>query len=112
MVTALEADPQKIFPLPKKSPQRPEMTAEQAKEYLSAVRPHEVDVGDPTLQQALELAKKDSELGSWLARQQEFDEILIEKFSSIRPPEGLREIILVQRYIDFLVVRMRLSVSA
>jgi hypothetical protein len=70
------------------------MTTEQAKEYLSAVRPHGLDAGDPTLQQALELARKDSELGSWLARQQEFDEILIEKFSSIRPPEGLREIIL------------------
>jgi len=70
------------------------MTREQAKEYLSAIRPHGVDVGDPTLQPALELAKKDSELGSWLAQQQEFDEILIEKFSSIRPPEGLREIIL------------------
>jgi hypothetical protein len=70
------------------------MTREQAKEYLSAVRPDGVDAGDPALQQALELAQKDSELGSWLARQQEFDEILIEKFSSIRPPEGLREIIL------------------
>jgi hypothetical protein len=70
------------------------MTREQAKECLSALRPRVVDAGDPTIQLALELAKKDSELGSWLARQQEFDEILIEKFSSIRPPEGLKEIIL------------------
>jgi hypothetical protein len=70
------------------------MTRQQAKEYLSAVRPHGADAGDPTIQQALELAKQDSELGSWLARQQEFDEILIEKFLSIRPPEGLRENIL------------------
>ena len=70
------------------------MTREEAKEYLSAVRPHGADSADPTLQQALELAKKDSELGSWFARQQELDHILIEKFSSIRPPEGLREHIL------------------
>lgn len=70
------------------------MTREQAKEYLSAVRPHSVDAADPILQPAIELAKKDSELGSWFARQQEFDEIIIEKFSSIRPPEGLREKIL------------------
>jgi len=70
------------------------MTREQAKEYLSVVRPHGVEAGDPTIQRALELAKKDSELGSWLAREQEFDEVLVEKFSSIRPPEGLREIIL------------------
>ncbi len=70
------------------------MTREQAKEYLSAVRPHSVDAADPILQPAIELAKKDSELGSWFARQREFDEILIEKVSSIRPPEGLREKIL------------------
>jgi hypothetical protein len=70
------------------------MTREQAKEYLSAVRPHSVDAADPLLEPAIELAKKDSELGSWFARQQEFDEILIEKVSSIRPPEGLREKIL------------------
>lgn len=70
------------------------MTREQAKEYLSAIRPHGLDAGDPTLQPALERAKKDSELGTWYAQQQEFDEILIEKFSSIRPPKGLRQTIL------------------
>jgi len=70
------------------------MTREQAKEYLSAVRPHGADAGDPTLQRALDLAQKDSELGAWFAQQQEFDKILREKLSSIRPPEGLREKIL------------------
>jgi hypothetical protein len=70
------------------------MTRERAKEYLSAVRPYGADAGDPTLQQAIELAQKDSELGSWFARQQEFDEIVREKLLSIRPPEGLREKIL------------------
>jgi hypothetical protein len=70
------------------------MTREQAKEYLSALRASGVDEADPTLQEALELARKDSELGSWLARQREFDHILVEKFASISPPEGLREIIL------------------
>ena len=70
------------------------MTREEAKEYLSAFRAHGADTEDPSLQQALELAQKDAELGTWLAQQQEFDKILIEKFSSIRPPEGLRENIL------------------
>ena len=70
------------------------MTREEAKEYLSALRPTGADAADPTLQPALELAKEDSELGSWLVRQLEFDQLLIEKFSSIRPPEGLRENIL------------------
>jgi hypothetical protein len=70
------------------------MTREEAKEYLSVVRPNGADAADPDLREALELAKKDSELGYWLARQLEFDDILIESFSSIHPPGGLRENIL------------------
>jgi hypothetical protein len=87
--------PPKDHPPSKKSGlRRPVMTKQEAKEYLSAVRPDGADAPDPTLQPALELAREDSELGSWLVRQQEFDKILIDKFSSIRPPEGLRENIL------------------
>jgi hypothetical protein len=70
------------------------MTREQAKEYLSALRASGADETDPTLQEALELARNDSELGSWLAQQREFDNILVEKFASISAPEGLREMIL------------------
>jgi hypothetical protein len=70
------------------------MTNEQAKEYLSTLRASGADEADPTLQEALELARTDSELGSWLAQQREFDKILVEKFASISPPEGLRETIL------------------
>jgi hypothetical protein len=70
------------------------MTKEQAKEYLSAIRAHRADEADPMLQEALEFARKDSELGSWLAQQREFDQILAEKFGSISPPEGLKETIL------------------
>ncbi len=70
------------------------MTREQAKECLSALRAHGADDADPTLQEALELARKDSELGSWLAQQREFDNILVEKLASISPPEGLKDIIL------------------
>src|SRR5260370_41572272 len=70
------------------------MTREQAKEYLSAFGPEKEDEADPTRQQALELARNDSELGSWLARQREIDKIIIEKFASISPPEGLKETIL------------------
>src|SRR5258708_9085976 len=70
------------------------MTREEAKELLSALRPHGTDAADPVFREALELASKDSDLGAWLARQQEFDQMLIEELSSIRPPEGLRETIL------------------
>jgi hypothetical protein len=70
------------------------MTREEAEELLSALRPHGADAADPVFREALELARKDSDLGAWLARQQEFDQMLIEELSSIRPPEGLRETIL------------------
>ncbi len=70
------------------------MTREQAKEYLSAVRAEGADTADPALREALELLQEDAELARWFARQREFDEILIEKFSSIQPPGGLRENIL------------------
>jgi hypothetical protein len=70
------------------------MTRKEAKEYLSAFRADGADETDPTLQEALELARKDSELSTWLAQQREFDKILVEKFASISPPEGLKEMII------------------
>src|ERR1700724_4011070 len=70
------------------------MTREQAQEHLSALRARGGDDADPTLQEALELARKDSELGPRVAQQREFDNILVEKFASISPPEGLKDIIL------------------
>src|SRR6516225_9852481 len=70
------------------------MIREEAEELLNAMRPHGADAADPVFREALELARKDSDLGAWLARQQEFDQMLIEELSSIRPPEGLRETIL------------------
>jgi hypothetical protein len=70
------------------------MTREQAKECLSAIRAHGSDEADPAFQEALELARKDSELGAWLAQHREFNQILVEKFASISPPEGLKENIL------------------
>jgi hypothetical protein len=70
------------------------MTREQAKECLSALRAATTDTTDPMLREALELAAKDAELRDWFDRQREFDDILIEKLASIRPPEGLKENIL------------------
>ncbi|HEX3443900.1 MAG TPA: hypothetical protein VHS80_04230, partial [Chthoniobacterales bacterium] len=70
------------------------MTKERAKEFLSAFRAYPAEATDATLREALELASRDSELGDWLSRQQEFDEIFIEKLTSIGPPEGLKENIL------------------
>ena len=70
------------------------MTREEAKELLSSFRPLTADAADPIFREALELARKDSDLGAWLAREQEFDQMLRQKLSSIRPPEGLTETIL------------------
>ena len=70
------------------------MTREEAQELLSAFRAQDADVADPIFREALELARKDPDLGAWLAGQQEFDKMLRQKLSSIRPPEGLRQTIL------------------
>lgn len=70
------------------------MTRQEAKELLSALRPHGTDAADPVFREPLELASKDSDLGAWFARQREFDQMLMKELSSIRPPEGLRETIL------------------
>ena len=67
------------------------MTKERAKECLRAFRAYPAEATDTTLREALELATRDSELGDWLLRHQEFDEIFIEKLTSIGPPEGLKE---------------------
>src|SRR5260221_13529064 len=79
------------LPSRKSGIQRLVMTREEAKEYLSVVRPNGADAADPDLREALELAKKESELGSWLAQPLEFDESFIETISSNHPPKGLRE---------------------
>jgi hypothetical protein len=70
------------------------MTRKEAEEILSAFRASTADRADPAFREALELVGKDSDLAAWLARQQEFDAIVIAKLSSIRPPEGLREAVL------------------
>jgi hypothetical protein len=70
------------------------MTREEAKECLSGFRTHGADGEDPAFREALELVEKDPELAGWFVRQREFDGILREKFSSIRPPEGLEKRIL------------------
>jgi hypothetical protein len=70
------------------------MTRKEAEEVLSAFRARDADRADPVFREALELAGKDSDLAAWLAQQQEFDKMVIERLSSIHPPEGLREAIL------------------
>jgi hypothetical protein len=74
--------------------QRTEITNENAKFILSAYRASGADAQDPTFQQALKQAARDPELGAWFSAQRDFDQLVSERLSGIKPPSNLRSAIL------------------
>lgn len=74
--------------------QRTEITNENAKFILSAYRASGADAQDPTFQQALKQAAQDPELGAWFSAQRDFDQLVSERLSEIKPPSNLRSAIL------------------
>jgi hypothetical protein len=74
--------------------QRTEITNENAKFILSAYRPSGADAQDPTFREALKQAARDPELGAWLSAQRDFDLLVTERLSEIKPPSNLRSAIL------------------
>lgn len=67
------------------------MNSDQAKEILLLCRPHAGDGQDSQVREALELARRDSELARWLELHQARQSALREKFRQIPVPEGLKE---------------------
>jgi hypothetical protein len=65
-----------------------------AKFLLQAYRPGGDDSSDPQMAVALEQARRDPELGAWLAAEQGFGTLVTEKLRAVTPPAGLREAIL------------------
>lgn len=71
------------------------MKKEEAKEILNAYRRGGRDADDPVFAEALGLARRDPELGAWLAQTQAEDERLAGKLrEGIAVPGGLREALL------------------
>lgn len=70
------------------------MTSEEAKMLLSVRRPGGADDAEPEMKEALALAAKDPQLGSWLAEEQAFDATITGRLSEYEVPAELRARIL------------------
>ncbi len=70
------------------------MTNQEAKFTLGAYRAGGQDAGDPKFAEALAQAKRDPQLGAWLAREQALDALIVAKLREVAPPPGLRASIL------------------
>ena len=73
------------------------MTREQARQVLLAYRPGAADAADPEVTAALDLAKRDSELDSWLQQQLDFHNTVSAELRQIPVPRGLKEKILADK---------------
>ncbi|MEY4489341.1 MAG: hypothetical protein RIQ79_1849 [Verrucomicrobiota bacterium] len=70
------------------------MNNHDAKFLLQAYRPGGDDSADSQMTLALEQARRDPDLGLWLAREQSFDQQMSAKLQAVTPPSGLRDAIL------------------
>ncbi len=76
------------------------MTREQARFLLAARRPTDVKDADPEFAEALQLARTDPELRRWFENETAFDAAVIGRLQRIRPPDSLRDRILVGRRVS------------
>ncbi len=67
------------------------MKDEEAKEILAALRPGTRDAEDMLFQSALERARLDSKLASWLEEEQTFDQRMRNAMSQVKIPEDLHD---------------------
>ena len=73
------------------------MNSREAREILLLYRPGSTDGSDPEIAEALGLAKREPELGVWLAEHCALQEAISAGFRKIPVPEGLREQIISER---------------
>ena len=74
------------------------MNHQEARAILILFRPGTEDDRDPQFSEALDLARRDRELGRWFEEHCAFHEAVRAKFRQIPVPEGLKEQILSERY--------------
>ena len=75
------------------------MNTEEAKYVLLGYRPHTGEAPDPDTVEALELTKRDTDLGRWLAGHCARQDALRAKFRSIKAPAGLKEQIISEQIL-------------
>ncbi len=81
------------------------MNREEAKEILLLYRPGEHGSASPEMQEALELAERDSELGQWFEEHRQFQQAMRDKLRQIAPPPHLKEMLLARPKIVALPAR-------
>lgn len=75
------------------------MNRDQAKEILMLYRPGSADAEEPEIQQAMEVARQDPELGRWFENHCRFQEIMRNKLRAIEAPEQLKMTLLAAQKI-------------
>jgi hypothetical protein len=75
------------------------MNRDEAKFILRSVHPGGEDIEDPQFKEALELSRKDPELGAWVAQEQAIDTRISQKFRNFRVPPDLKGQLLAARKI-------------
>ena len=75
------------------------MNRDEAKFILRAVHLGGEDIEDPQFHEALELSRKDPELGAWVADEQAIDARISEKFRTFHVPPDLKSQLLAARKI-------------
>ena len=88
------------------------MNNEQARFILRAYRPGGRDAAEPAFAEALQQARSDPALGTWLAREQALDAAVAAKLRAVSPPPELREAILAGSRVSFAPARPRWRLPA
>jgi hypothetical protein len=88
------------------------MSRKEAQEVLLLYRPGFTDPDDEPMQQALELAKGDPELGAWFEQHCQFQRKMAAAFKEIRVPEGFKEQIMSERKSHLSPAKRRVVVLA
>jgi uncharacterized membrane protein YbaN (DUF454 family) len=71
----------------------------EAKQILLLYRPESCDGEDPQVVEALEMARRDPELGKWLQQHQAFQSSMRTKFRQVEVPERLKKELLASRKV-------------
>lgn len=75
------------------------MNKDEAKYILRCYRPSSQDASDPLMAEALELARRDPDLATWLAEEQALDAKLADCFGKVPVPPGLKSQLLAARKV-------------
>ncbi len=78
------------------------MNREEAKQVLLLYRPGPSANNDPEFADALELARRDPELGEWFEEHRQFQETIKAKLCQLEPPNSLRQALLSQHKVVHL----------